>query len=83
MRWFVRALNRPERWASWSGGNAGAQVALATARRDRIVAGYQLVAAIGRMTAADLRLSVNIYEPKQNLEEVRDKAFGARINTSD
>lgn len=59
------------------------QVALATARRDRIVAGYQLVAAIGRMTAADLRLSVNIYEPKQNLEEVRDKAFGARINTAD
>ena len=60
-----------------------AQVALANARRDRIVAGYQLVAAIGHMTAADLRLSVNIYDPRRNLEEVRDKAFGARINTSE
>ncbi len=59
------------------------QVALATSLRDRIVAGYQLVAAIGRMTAADLRLSVNIYESKQNLEEVRDKAFGARVTTYD
>jgi len=59
------------------------QVALATSLRDRIVAGYQLVAAIGHMTAADLRLSVNIYDPRRNLEEVRDKAFGARINTSE
>ena len=59
------------------------QVALATSLRDRIVAGYQLVAAIGRMTAADLRLSVNIYEPERNLDEVRDKAFGASINTSE
>lgn len=58
-----------------------AQVALANARRDRIVAGYQLVAAIGRMTAADLRLSVPIYDPRENLEDVRDKAFGARVNT--
>ena len=60
-----------------------AQVALANARRDRIVAGYQLVAAIGHMTAGDLRLSVNVYDPRRNLEEVRDKAFGARINTSE
>ncbi|MGI9514647.1 MAG: TolC family outer membrane protein [Anderseniella sp.] len=56
-------------------------VGLANARRDRIVAGYQVVAAIGRMTAADLRLSVPIYDPRDNLEDVRDKAFGARINT--
>ena len=59
------------------------QVALATSQRDRIVAGYQLVAAIGHMTAADLRLSVHLYDPRRNLEEVRDKAFGARINTSE
>lgn len=57
------------------------QVALANALRDRIVAGYQLVAAIGHMTAADLRLSVNIYDPSLNLDDVRDKAFGARINS--
>jgi len=59
------------------------QVALANSLRDRIVAGYQLVAAIGHMTAGDLRLSVNVYDPRRNLEEVRDKAFGARINTSE
>ena len=59
------------------------QVTLATARRERIVAGYQVVAAIGRMTAADLRLSVDIYDPDRNLEEVRDKWFGANINSAD
>jgi outer membrane protein len=59
------------------------QVAVANSLRDRIVAGYQLVAAIGHMTAADLRLSVHLYDPRRNLEEVRDKAFGASINTSE
>jgi hypothetical protein len=42
-----------------------------------------VVAAIGHMTAADLRLSGHLYDPRRNLEEVRDKAFGARINTSE
>jgi outer membrane protein len=60
-----------------------AQIALANAKRDRIVAGYQLVAAIGRMTAADLRLSVSLYEPGVNYDDVRDKAFGARILNQD
>ena len=60
-----------------------AQIALANAKRDRIVAGYQLVAAIGRMTAADLRLSVSLYEPGANFDNVRDKAFGARILQQD
>jgi outer membrane protein len=57
-----------------------AQVALANARRDRIVAGYQLVAAIGRMTAQDLRLSVSVYRPADHYEAVKDKAFGVRVN---
>jgi TolC family type I secretion outer membrane protein len=56
-----------------------ASIALANARRDRIVAGYQLVAATGRMTAEDLRLSVAVYDPSVNYDEVEDKAFGARI----
>jgi outer membrane protein len=60
-----------------------AQVALANARRDRIVAGYQLVAAIGRMTAQDLRLSVSVYRPADHYEAVRDKAFGVRVNPDD
>ncbi len=56
-----------------------ASIALANARRDRIVAGYQLIAATGRMTAEDLRLSVAVYDPSVNYDEVKDKAFGARI----
>jgi outer membrane protein len=60
-----------------------AQVALANARRDRIVAGYQLVAAIGRMTAEDLRLSVSVYRPENHYEAVKDKAFGVRVNPDD
>ena len=56
-----------------------ASIALANAKRDRIVAGYQLVASTGRMTAENLRLSVNLYDPAVNYDEVRDKAFGARI----
>jgi outer membrane protein len=57
-----------------------AAIALANAKRDRIVAGYQLVAAIGRMTAQDLRLSVSVYRPADHYEAVRDKAFGVRVN---
>lgn len=60
-----------------------AQIALANARRDRIVAGYQLVASIGRMTARDLRLSVRHYDPSVNYDDVRDKAFGTRIINHD
>jgi TolC family type I secretion outer membrane protein len=56
-----------------------ASIALANAKRDRIVAGYQLVASTGRMTAENLRLSVNLYDPAVNYDAVRDKAFGARI----
>jgi TolC family type I secretion outer membrane protein len=59
------------------------QIALASSRRDRIVAGYQLVAAIGKMTAADLRLSVNLYNPSRNLDRVRDKAFGSDIGPAE
>ncbi|MEE4239011.1 MAG: TolC family protein [Anderseniella sp.] len=60
-----------------------ASIALANAKRDRIVAGYQLVASTGRMTAADLRLSVSLYDPQVNYDDVRDKAFGARILDQD
>ena len=56
-----------------------AQVILVTAQRDQIVAGYQLVAAIGRMTAADLRLSVDLYDPSDNYHYVRDKWIGTDI----
>ncbi len=56
-----------------------ASIALANARRDRIVAGYQLVASIGQMTADNLRLSVPMYEPAIHYELVKDKAFGSNV----
>jgi len=59
------------------------QIEVARARNARIVAGYQLVAAIGRMTAAALRLSVSLYDPSENLDRVRDKAFGSDIGPSE
>jgi len=55
------------------------QVQLVTAQRNEIVAAYQLIAAIGRMTARHLGLSVPIYDPSYNTHRVRDKLFGTDI----
>jgi len=51
---------------------------LVTAQRNRIVGGYQLVAAIGRLDADSLGLNVARYDPKQHYEAVRDKWIGLR-----
>ena len=56
-----------------------AQVNRAQASRNRIVAGYQLVSSIGRMTARYLRLSVPVYNAYENGAIVRDKWFGTSI----
>lgn len=55
------------------------QVTLASAQRNKIVAAYQLIAAIGRMTARRLRLSVPVYNPRINADRVRDRWFGTNI----
>ncbi|ADZ70464.1 TolC family outer membrane protein [Polymorphum gilvum] len=54
------------------------RVNLVTAQRNRIVGGYQLVSAIGRLDAEFLGLPVARYEPTQHYEKVRDKWFGLR-----
>jgi outer membrane protein len=59
------------------------QVLLATAERDRIVSAYQLIAAIGHMTARDLGLNVVFYDVEQNYLDVRYKWIGTRANTVD
>lgn len=41
-----------------------AQVNLVVAQRDRIVSGYQLLSAIGRLTARDLELPVDYHDPE-------------------
>ena len=55
------------------------QVALVTTHRDAIVSGYALLAAIGRMNPADLRLSVLPYDSKAYYEDVKNKWLGYNI----
>ncbi|MGD1876233.1 MAG: TolC family outer membrane protein [Kiloniellaceae bacterium] len=52
-----------------------AQVSLVSAQRDEIVATYQVLTAIGRMTAADLRLNTVVYQPESDYSAVRDTWF--------
>jgi TolC family type I secretion outer membrane protein len=56
-----------------------AQVRLVRAQRDALVAGYAVFAAMGRLTAADLKLPVDSYDPVSDYEAVRDKWFGLGI----
>ena len=59
------------------------QVALANARRDRIVAAYQLVAATGRLTAPNLALAVPYYDPDGHYQTTRGRFFGVTVDTVD
>ena len=53
-----------------------AQVSLVLDQRDAIVASYQLLAAVGRLTARDLGLTVNRYDQKSHYLRVRDRLWG-------
>lgn len=55
------------------------RVDLVVAQRDEILAAYQLLQAIGRLTAQDLGLPVAIYDPTENFRDVEDKLFGSDI----
>ena len=52
------------------------RVALVRAERDELVAVYTLQSALGRLTARQLGLPVDLYDPVQNYDRVRDKWFG-------
>lgn len=56
-----------------------AQVALVSTRRDLIVASYDVLASIGRLTAADIELATDIYVPEAHYEEVRRKWAGVTV----
>lgn len=58
-----------------------AQVLQVTAERNRVVSGYQLLAAIGHLTAGDVGLKVPIYDPDANYQRVRDKWIGTDVKT--
>jgi len=53
-----------------------AQVSLVRAQRDELVARYQLVSAIGKLTARNLKLDVPYYDEVDHYEKVRDKWTG-------
>ncbi len=55
------------------------QVNLVTAQRDVSIAAYAALAAIGRLTAQDLGLPVEIYDPGKNYADVADKWYGTDI----
>lgn len=52
------------------------RVTLVRARRNEVVAAYGLLASIGQLTAADLKLAVELYDPTQHYQRTRDRWIG-------
>jgi TolC family type I secretion outer membrane protein len=59
------------------------QVTLAQAERDQIVAAYQILGSIGQLTARQIGLGVEYYDPIENYSNVRNKWFGTGVETVD
>ena len=57
-----------------------AQVSLVGAQHDEVVAAYNLASAVGRLTAQDLGLPVELYDAEKNYREIRDKLVGFGIS---
>ncbi len=55
-----------------------ARVSLVSAQRDRVVASYQTLAAIGELYAANISLDVQQYDPTVHFDQVKDSWFGLR-----
>jgi TolC family type I secretion outer membrane protein len=53
-----------------------AQVSLVRARRDLIVAGYAVLRAVGSLTADQIGLPVDYYDPDLHYQAVRDQIWG-------
>lgn len=53
-----------------------AEVSLVSAQTDQVVAQYQLLSAVGRLTARDLALKTDLYDPTKHYNKVRDKFIG-------
>jgi outer membrane protein len=56
-----------------------ARVALVTAQRDRVVASYTLLAAVGRLSPQVLGLGVPAYDARVHYQQIRDSWAGVRI----
>ncbi|WP_442753795.1 TolC family outer membrane protein [Methylocystis sp. JAN1] len=53
-----------------------ARVNLVVSQRDRVVASYAALGAIGRLSAEELNLNVALYDPSIHYEQVKTKWFG-------
>jgi TolC family type I secretion outer membrane protein len=53
-----------------------AKVSLVQAQTNLVVARYQVLAAVGRLTATDLALDVGVYNPQEHYDAVRNKFIG-------
>ncbi len=53
-----------------------ARVNLVTSQRDRVVASYAALGSIGRLSARELNLAVNFYDPTIHFDQVRNQWFG-------
>jgi TolC family type I secretion outer membrane protein len=53
-----------------------AQISLTRAQRDETVASFVVLQCVGRLTAADLGLPVEVYDPDADYLAVRDRWFG-------
>jgi outer membrane protein len=55
-----------------------ARVALVTAQHDRVVASYNVLSAVGRLSPRVLGLNTPIYDPTVHYQQVRDSWIGVR-----
>ena len=55
-----------------------ARVALVSAQRDRVVASYTLLSAVGRLSTQVLALRVPVYDSNVHYHQVRDTWVGVR-----
>jgi outer membrane protein len=60
-----------------------AEVQLATDRRNAVVAAYGVLSAVGRLSAAEMSLLADVYDPEAHYNEVRRKWFGISITHPD
>ena len=55
-----------------------ARVALVTAQHDRVVASYNVLNAVGRLSPSVMNLATNVYDPSVHYHQVRDSWGGVR-----
>jgi outer membrane protein len=55
-----------------------ARVALVTAQHDRVVASYNVLQSVGRLSPQVLNLATTVYDPSVHYQQVRDSWFGVR-----